>query len=605
MIFSQLQECECKACSKVKPKKRASNTSPRRSPSKSSRLERTATASSQEEDEEAAVDDPLGMEEEDADEAEKTFHCALCPHKFVHPEDLEEHVKISHDNEPDVKPPLKNIQVVVKNQAQAQQVRSEMWQTSMERNWAADFGYGKAKAGMPIGDLFSKMKMKFQTSTSTDEEECNSNVSKQKPAETSEDGKKDEDEFEAYRVRGFKGTEKCCLQKAPRTLSASSLVTRKRIAELVVRAREHQIERERKRNLSKNNRSTRSTRAAKKAAASGAVFTEIATTSERTGAIKPHPKKKQQSSSQATATVGTTDQTKTIPEVDRRQVGRTVAPKDSNPSKEVEMGNKSTGDQVQNEQSKIPQLPPPSSGLVENPPAKQKEQNPPEKEKDATPDIGEDSDGYESSDSDSEDELIASLEPQPITEADRAEAEDIVLEVMSREAESIMIPLNNGWVCEKVPVRKSSAAAAAERISKYKNYFWSTEDTAIDPFKSILAIQAYCKKMGMKMNRAIFEKALLFDPDAADRGRENEEVLPSTLIDLEDSEVQVGRVLSPPSVAQPSNLPLADSAGKKVNQRNRPMVQIHNQVTTTLQSNVVVQDEIVTLKIEVEDEATD
>ena len=102
-----------------------------------------------------------------------------------------------------------------------------------ERNWAAEFGYGKTSSlgKAKAGDLLSRMKMKFKGVNAEEEE-----VEKDKPATIEEI---DDDDFKIYRVRGFKGRVKASPKKVPRTLSASSISTRRRMEALIKRAREH------------------------------------------------------------------------------------------------------------------------------------------------------------------------------------------------------------------------------------------------------------------------------------------------------------------------------------------------------------------------------
>jgi len=43
------------------------------------------------------------------------------------------------------------------------------WQECVDRNWAAEFGYGKDKPKQ-LGDILEKMKQKFFTSAGSDDE---------------------------------------------------------------------------------------------------------------------------------------------------------------------------------------------------------------------------------------------------------------------------------------------------------------------------------------------------------------------------------------------------------------------------------------------------
>ncbi len=116
------------------------------------------------------------------------------------------------------------------------------WQECPDRNWAAEFGYGGKSSIGPTRDILSKMALSFKSSQDKDDEDDiqvldeKPNVStSQNPGYDSGVGIDDEDKI--FRTRGFKGTIKASLNRAPRTLSSSSLRTRKRMEALMRRAR--------------------------------------------------------------------------------------------------------------------------------------------------------------------------------------------------------------------------------------------------------------------------------------------------------------------------------------------------------------------------------
>jgi hypothetical protein len=102
------------------------------------------------------------------------------------------------------------------------------WQECPNRNWAAEFGYGGGHTSIGVTrDILSKMAMSFKD----DEDE-------KKATPGYDSGVGLDDEGKMFQARGFKGTVKASLNRAPRTLSSSSLRTRKRMEALMRRARD-------------------------------------------------------------------------------------------------------------------------------------------------------------------------------------------------------------------------------------------------------------------------------------------------------------------------------------------------------------------------------
>ena len=114
------------------------------------------------------------------------------------------------------------------------------WQECPDRNWAAEFGYGgKASIGQ-TKDILQKMRSSFK-SIGGDDGDDDDPASSNKDYDSGvggEVGGEDDDPDLVYRSRGFKGTVKASPAKAPRILSVSSLRTRMRLDALMRRARE-------------------------------------------------------------------------------------------------------------------------------------------------------------------------------------------------------------------------------------------------------------------------------------------------------------------------------------------------------------------------------
>ena len=211
-------------------------------------------------------------EEEEAEDEEEDglqFECALCVFKFDSPEELECHVKTHYNKEAaDMEKRVEAAAAAAEGGASgvmkveappisaaatagAAATAKLRLTDNADRNWAAEFGYGKTTTSRPAGDLFLKMKSKFQLGglADGDEEEGDDDDvtvvdtpiggEPKKRAAESEDDDADQS-FKIFRARGFTGKVKASPKKVPRTLSNASLATRRRLETLIKRAREHQ-----------------------------------------------------------------------------------------------------------------------------------------------------------------------------------------------------------------------------------------------------------------------------------------------------------------------------------------------------------------------------
>lgn len=169
------------------------------------------------------------------------FECGICnSNNFPTLEALEKHVSTTHkqtrEEETTKKrlapsPPSKRVKRVFTAQVAKEDLKSPSTNDAapaVDRNWAAEFGYGKKTVLKPsgAGDILAKMKMKFQLPTEENSAPLFEN--------------QDQDDSSLFRTRGLRGKIKASPMKAPRTLSDSSLSTRKRIENLIRKAREHQ-----------------------------------------------------------------------------------------------------------------------------------------------------------------------------------------------------------------------------------------------------------------------------------------------------------------------------------------------------------------------------
>ena len=217
-------------------------------------------------------------EESDDEDTIKPFECGVCSKKFSTVSKLEKCVANCNDHKEPVKPKsnpppklnepitaevideiadefaneVANIEAksakksAKKSNSAAKNTNSNgerNWQECPDRNWAAEFGYGGGATSVgPTKDILSKMAKSFKLLGGDDDDDDDEENDDENHA-TKENKKKNsnsafEAENELFRTRGFKGTVKASLNRAPRTLSSSSLRTRKRMEALMRRARE-------------------------------------------------------------------------------------------------------------------------------------------------------------------------------------------------------------------------------------------------------------------------------------------------------------------------------------------------------------------------------
>ena len=209
----------------------------------------------------------------DDEQVLKPYECGKCSLKFSTIDSLEKHVAKDHTGKPEkastksatkaksTESPMKTVETIddvidefakdaesldikiksvtsaaspskpkAKKFARSQTERN--WQECPDRNWAAEFGYGGKSSIGPTKDILSRMALTFK-GIGGDEDEDDDD---QMPGYDS--GVSVDDEDKIFRTRGFKGNVKASLNRAPRTLSTSSLRTRKRMEALMRRARE-------------------------------------------------------------------------------------------------------------------------------------------------------------------------------------------------------------------------------------------------------------------------------------------------------------------------------------------------------------------------------
>ena len=301
-----------------------------------------------------------------------------------------------------------------------------------DRNWAAQFGYKPEpqQTAIPPKDLFAKMKMNFKAlgndQDDDDEDKAKEIVVVKEEVEKSSPEESESDEFTVYRVRGFKGRVKASLKKTPRTLSHSSLRTRRRIEELIERARRnHHLQPKKAKSKAK----------------------------PRQKSTESPPRKK--------ASI-------VLPETESKEAA------EKPPEKPVE------------EIKKVPPL------KISLPKEKSKEFN-----DDSSSDF--------------------SFDPDEDDDFDGFEEED----------EALLIPLANGWVCEKKP--------AGEDKSEYSTTFWSPDGGQIDTLDDI---RGYCAREGIKVDMSVFERALKKNPNKVNELKNGSRLslLVDSIIDEEEQE---------------------------------------------------------------------
>ncbi len=203
-----------------------------------------------------------GEDDDDKDEVDSQFQCGLCSSSFDSPADLEKHVKVHYKSAAaeaeakraaDSNDDKNGAGGVAANIIQEMSASSKVRLTdNADRNWAAEFGYGKTTKAKPSGDLFQKMKSKFDLGEKDDEGDIMVVASEKEIKEEDEGEEEGDESFKVFRTRGFTGKVKASPKKVPRTLSDASLATRRRIESLIKRAREHQEKKNEARKNSEN-----------------------------------------------------------------------------------------------------------------------------------------------------------------------------------------------------------------------------------------------------------------------------------------------------------------------------------------------------------------
>jgi hypothetical protein len=380
------------------------------------------------------------------------FACSICKETFTQPSLLERHVQSMHSpsvgqsntkKKEDEGDEGDEGDEVEDEDDQSSPAVAALKGTSVCRNWAAEFGYGKTKA--PASDLLSRMKLKFKGSNGTEPTEGADSSAAESSAgprsfdvigkmrslfkdndaaddEEDEDGGGD-DNFEAFRTRGFKGTVKASPKRSPRTLTLSSLLTRKRMESLVKRAQA----------LRENKEREKAAAASAKEAKDQPVGSEG---SETVAAAAADP-------------VKSAEETKSA---------------DADCSFQTEASNKET--------------------TVVTPPAHVEEEE---------DDDDDDIDGIEDDD------------------------------------EGLLIPLANGWVCEK---------KLNSNRQTYSTSFWSPEGRK---YCSISALKEMAKRKKLKLDLDIFEKALRKNPKRKGSGRSNKPKLSDIVQDIIAEEEEMER----------------------------------------------------------------
>ena len=74
------------------------------------------------------------------------------------------------------------------------------------------------------------------------------------------------------------------------------------------------------------------------------------------------------------------------------------------------------------------------------------------------------------------------------------------------DTDGLLIPLENGWVCEKRLADRSSRSGDSE---SYATHFWSPDGQR---HSSLSSIKSYGMKKKLKLNMVIFERALKSNP---------------------------------------------------------------------------------------------
>ena len=298
--------------------------------------------------------------------------------------------------------------------------------------------------------------------TGEDDEEEEEEVKKEYDSGVSVD-----DEDKIFRTRGFKGNVKASLNRAPRTLSSSSLRTRKRMEALMRRAREFMKKDKSAKKSSSAANATKNTTAPTKNTTAPTNTTTVDTPTPVT-VVNP-----------TTVVVPTPE---TIVEDDSNKITETIEDKpkengncDTKPKENGNHDNKSTEKEIIDE----PKL---DDKNNEN-------KNPIEQV--AEPLVEEEDLHLELED----DEELEDEEVDFDGISDGDEDDD------DNDGDGLLIPLENGWVCEKRLVDMES--------NSYSTHFWSP---CGQRHSSLSSIKSYGTKKKLKLNMIIFEKALKTNP---------------------------------------------------------------------------------------------
>ena len=346
------------------------------------------------------------------------------------------------------------------------------WQECPYRNWAAEFGYGGKSSIGPTRDILSRMALTFKIG-GEDEEDTDD-----KTTPGYDSGVSVDDEDKIFRTRGFKGNVKASLNRAPRTLSSSSLRTRKRMEALMRKAREFM---KKNKGNSGNNEKTTGGRTTTPITKKITKITNNSTKKSNT-TVAPVVITKDTTSTTTAATVTTS------PTIEKQ-------PSEDINSKEKEDKNKPS---VEEKQNKEPEVVVAQEVEAEKPTEKEPEAEPqpePEPEKEVVePEVVEEDLHLELEDGDLEEE------------EEEEEEEDEDFDGISDgsdddDNDGLLIPLENGCVCEK--------RMADPEVHSYTTHFWSPDGQR---HGSLSSIKTYGTKNKLKLNMFIFERALKTNP---------------------------------------------------------------------------------------------
>ena len=453
---------------------------------------------------------PNGQEEEeeiidvdsDDEDAVKPFECGLCGtsgKRFSTAEKLEKHVESDHQTPPKSKdnkkssanaspkiPTTKTItediidevadefanevdKLEAKNSSKNKPKKGQRtmqernWQECPDRNWAAEFGYGASERSIGVTkDILSKMALSFKSaSKDEDDDALTAKIKNEKVANKGYDsGVGIDDEDKIFRTRGFKGNIKASLNRAPRTLSTSSLRTRRRMEALMKRAREF---------MRKDK-----------------IKVAVTKPPEPIGEAEKENLEKEQV---------VTPPKEVIENIKEKTPEKEISPPETLPEaeKQIEIEKdlpvEEPAKKVTKEKSKCPPPAPApaplsiideASEIIENVREETVREKAAEGKKVDEEEIVEDDDDEDDLDDDFD----------GISDGDDDD-----------DTDGLLIPLENGWVCEK--------RLADSSTNSYSTHFWSPDGQR---HSSLTAIKSYGTKKRLTLNMIIFEKALKNSP---------------------------------------------------------------------------------------------